>query len=51
MNYKKKKARVTGSTCYKAIGLGLLLEAQDHFDEYILKEKSKRNSKGSAREV
>ena len=41
----RKKARVTGSTCYKGIGLGVLHEAQDHFDEYILKKSPKEISK------
>ena len=31
----RMNAKVTGSTCYKAIGLGLLREQQEHYDEYI----------------
>ena len=38
-------ARVTGSTCYKVIGLGLLREQQEHYDEYILGKKPKEKSK------
>ena len=37
-------ARATGSTCYKAIGLGLLREQQEHYDEYILGKKPKEKS-------
>ena len=39
-----KKAKVTGSTCFKAIGLGLLREAQEHYDEYILHKPRKEVS-------
>ena len=39
-----KKAKITGSTCYKAIGLGLLREAQEHYDEYILHKARKEPS-------
>ena len=40
----QKKAKVTGSTCFKAIGLGLLREAQEHYDEYILHKPTKKPS-------
>ena len=40
----RMNARVTGSTCYKAIGLGLLREQQEHYDEYILGKKPKEKS-------
>ena len=40
----RMNARVTGSTCYKAIGLGLLREQQEHYDEYILRKKPKEKS-------
>ena len=39
-----KKAKVTGSTCFKAIGLGLLWESQEHYDEYILHKPKKEPS-------
>ena len=38
------KARVNGSTCFKAIGLGLLWEAQKHYDEYVLHGPMKQPS-------
>ena len=34
----QKSSRIAGSTCFKAIGIGLLHEAQEHFDEFILKK-------------
>ena len=39
-----KKAKVTGSTCFKAIGLGLLRQAQEHYDKYILHKPRKEVS-------
>ena len=37
----RRNARVIGSTCYKVIGLGLLRETQEHYDEHILGKKTK----------
>ena len=36
-----KESRVTGSTCFKAVGFGLLREQQEHFDTFILKRDPK----------
>ena len=36
---------MTGSTCYKAIGLGLLCESQEHYDKFILNKQPKEISK------
>ena len=40
----RKKARITASTCFKGIGLGLLRECQEHSEEFIEKKEPKKIS-------
>ena len=37
-----KKARITTSTCFKGIGLGLLQESQEHYKEFIEKKECQK---------
>ena len=37
----RRESRVTGSTCFKALGFGLLREHQEHFDTFVLKKDPK----------
>ena len=36
-----KQGHVTGSTCFKAVGFGLLREQQQHFDTFVLDKDPK----------
>ena len=36
-----KESHVTGSTCFKAVGFGLLREHQEHFDSFVLQKDAK----------
>ena len=39
-----KESRLTGSSCFKALGFGLLREVQQHFDEFILHKDPRQMS-------